>query len=293
MEILFKFRAISLKILVLLVTSWLMITGFSLNGNQVQVQAQSSTSFIRDPGQIPWFDDWETPALQPGEKGFLEFSIRNRYDERTLLSNNLTDVELTLGIYEFATLDDHKNVNNNFKNPPRIVKSIPVPGSPNEDLEGASEIITVEPDTGVKLFRFTWPSIPVNMTYYIKVQIETESGTPEGAYSIKTQLRFMHEGIENRTFVMRSLGYFSKAEWDYAKSTAPEDFTGNVNLTALNVDGIIPETSFSVKKHMPFWPFYICMTITVVLAIGAVVLYYMEEHGKFKSLKDWMDRKGL
>ena len=275
---------------VIIITVLVVITSCGVPSANVVVSGQNDTAFIEAPGEIPWFDNWDTPVIEPGDSGFLEFSVENRYNSN-FRPNDLTDVELTLSIYEYATLDENRKVNPDFDNQPELVESIPVENAPNAAFDGNRGIITVEPGTGVAQFRITWPVLRENSTYFIKIKITTEDTTPEGSYSVRTELKFMHAGIENRTFVMRSLGYFTREEYDFAKATATEDSPGDINISALGVDGIVPETSFTVRRPVPFWPFYILAALTVLFAVMAVVFYYMEEHGKFQGLKARLERR--
>ena len=281
---------ILMKYLAVVISLILVSALFSFNTNIQTVSAQNDHNFISEPGNIPYFGDWETPVLEPGEKGYLKFSLENRYDEQIYDSNNLTNIELTLGVYKHATLEDSNLVTNKFENAPEIFDGISKEHTGRMGINDTMGIITIEPDTGIKLFRFFWPILPQNITFDIELKISTDINTPEGTYFIKTNLTFNHAGINNRTFEMRSLGHYSKKDWETAKKTATEDYPSSINLTFLKLDGITPETSFSVRIPMPFWPFYVLAGITGFFAVLAMVFYYMEEHGKFPTLKAKLDK---
>lgn len=249
-------------------------------------------SFISKPSNIPFLTDWETPILEPGMEDELTFTIENRYDEGGIPSNDLIDVSLTLGIYKWATLEKSRAVNQDFDNAPEIVEGVSFEESYDERFNESHGMITIEPETGIVLFRFHWPLIKNDTIFNIEIVISTDSGTPEGTYFVKTELTFDHSGIDNESFVMRSMGHYSRDDWDHAKNTAPEDFPPAINLTYLELNGIIPETSFSVMHPLPFWPFYVFAGLTGLMALLAIVFYYMEEHGRFPNLKAKLDRFG-
>ena len=89
---------------------------------------------------------------------------------------------------------------------------------------------------------------------------------------------------------MKSRGYYTQAEWDIADLTAAPTDPGEINLTALDVDGIIPDTSFRVKEPIPFWPLALFIGLCVMFALLAGMFYMMDEQGKFPELKTKIDR---
>ncbi|UCH87970.1 MAG: hypothetical protein JSV49_06780 [Thermoplasmata archaeon] len=278
------------KIIAACVGVLVVLTFLNLPYGNSTVMAQSNYEFISEPGNVPLLRDFITPVIEPGDSGVLKFSLTNRYFESNYASNNLTDVELTLGIYECATLKESKRVDDSFESSPIIEKELSSESTSGPMPSGSMGIVTVEPETGIKLFRFFWPVLPENTTFNLELLITTGEDTPEGIYFIKTEMIFHHSGIENKSFKMRSKGYYTQTEWDIAKGNAPEDFTPGINLSYLEIDGIIPETSFSVKVSVPRWPLYILVGITSFFALIGIVFYYMEEHGKFPTFKAWLDR---
>jgi hypothetical protein len=62
---------------------------------------------------------------------------------------------------------------------------------------------------------------------------------------------------------------------------------GGINITYLGVDGILVDTSFSVKKPMPMWPLALLIGLTILFLALAVVFYLVEEekgHNKLKKV---------
>jgi hypothetical protein len=281
------------KLLTIAVSVVVVSTLLILPYGSYTVNAQAMPyDFISEPGKIPMMSNWKTPVIEPGETGVLMFSITNRYNEFNLDSNNITDVELTLGIYEYATLAENRRVDTDFDFMPEIEKEISIKSSGTESPPGTPGIITIEPETGIKLFKFQWPILPENTTYDLELQISSDDDTPQGVYFIKTELIFRHSGIENKSFIMRSKGFYSDEEWEHAKQTVHEDFVPGINLTSLGIDGIIPETSFTVDVPTPTWPMYPLVGLAVFFVFLAIIFYYMEEHDKFPNFKKKLDGFG-
>ena len=67
---------------------------------------------------------------------------------------------------------------------------------------------------------------------------------------------------------------------------------GRLNLDILDVDGIIPDTSFRIKDPIPIWPLYVFVGGAIFFVILAVVFYYMDEKGKFPGTKKKLDEMG-
>jgi hypothetical protein len=228
--------------------------------------------FISEPDKIPLMSNWRTPFMEPGETGVLMFSITNRYNKFNLDSNNITDVELTLAIYEYSTLKENRRVDTDFEFMPKIEEDISIKSSEADIPPETLGIITIEPETGIRLIKFQWPILPENTTYDIELLISSYDDTPEGIYFIKTELSFRHSGIENKSFIMRSKGFYTDEEWENAKQTAYEDFVAGINLTSLGIDGIIPETSFAVDVPITSRPVYFLIGLTVLFIFLAIII---------------------
>ena len=125
----------------------------------------------------------------------------------------------------------------------------------------------------------------------IELSIETDDETDMGVYSVRFKLEFNYDGEEK---VMKSKGYFGEDEWEYAtrEETASDNqyYQGNVNITYLDVDGILKETTFSVKKQKPYWTQYLLVSLSVFFAVLAVVFYLQEEYQSFPRLKKISDK---
>jgi hypothetical protein len=208
--------------------------------------------YISNPGNIPFLDNFDTPQLKPGERGGFDFSIENRYNY------DMTNVTLTAGIYAVASpyfYDEIRDV----RNPPKI-----------NDLG-------IETD-------FYLGTIENESTIWVNFTINSFSDTTQGTYFVRFQLTFAYN---NTDYKMQSRGYFSDSEWESAISNATDEDHGEVDLSILGVDGIIPDSSFKVQDPIPIWPLYVCIIpLAVMLAILAVLFYMQEQHNMFP----WLDQ---
>ena len=79
-------------------------------------------------------------------------------------------------------------------------------------------------------------------------------------------------------------------QWEEATTNVTDGAPGNINLESLGVDGIIPDSSFGVKKPIPKWPLYILTTLTLFFA-GLAVVSYLEEEGNYPELNKWLQKQ--
>ena len=202
------------------------------------------------PDRVPSMGDFHTPLISPGDAGEFSFNLTNRYE------HPIENATLTVGIYMYATLEEAKNITE--------VHHAPV------IIESSSSSITF-------FFRNIqpWNNITVAFT------ISTFSDTPQGTYFIRTMMNFSYLGEQ---YVMKSRGYFSKQDWDYATRPEARNETGGINLTYLGVDGILVDSSFTVKEPMPVWPLAVLVGITCLFGAAAVLLYIKEDPG-FREFK--------
>lgn len=222
--------------------------------------------YISSPSNIPLFDSYKTPTIQPGNKGTLSFTITNRYE------NAMTNITLTIEIYKWATLEEAKTINK-IKHPP-VIRSVNIANA---------RINTTSVEMHINM-------LPAGDNISISIHIKTLPDTPEGVYFVRTMLVFNCKNITNIT--MKSVGYFPRDLWDQATSEP-----GSLNLTLLNVSGIVPDTSFSVKDPHPLWQtvaLATLITLIIVFLALAVIFYMIEEQGKeFRIIKTIKERVSI
>ena len=133
---------------------------------------------------------------------------------------------------------------------------------------------------------FSIENIEVNQTVRLKFDINTNEDTKEGTYFVRFSMNFQFNATER---VLQSRGYWSMEEWTNATTNLSENYPGNINLDSLKVDGIIPDSSFGVKKPIPKWPLYILISLTVIFA-GLSVIFYLEEEETYPELNKWLQK---
>jgi len=208
--------------------------------------AVSAAEDVSAPNRIPDLADFHTPQIVPGSSGSYGFSVRNRYN------GTLENASLTIEIYKWATLEEAKDIGK-ISDPPRI-------------SEGVRQSYTAPPF-----------SLGPNQTASFQISIETSKQTPQGTYFVKQMMVFTYNGSN---LLMKSRGHFSNREWENATTDVNGSrAVGGINLTLLGVDGILPDSSFSVKEPIPLWPLALLIGLTVLFGALALVFYLMEEKG--------------
>jgi hypothetical protein len=211
----------------------------------INVGAQS-TEDISSPNKVPDMSYFRTSpdTINPGTNGKLNFTIMDRYPD------SMYNATLTVEVYKWATIEEAKNISK-VHHPPVIKEG--------QDQKYEYKVGTMATMIGIN----------------IQITLETKADTPEGTYFVRTMMTFEYG---NGTYVMKSRGYFTNAQWEAATDQLNlNQSIGGINITYLGVDGILVDTSFSVKKPMPMWPLALLIGLTVLFAVLAVVLYLVEE----------------
>jgi len=241
------------RIVVITVATMLLFSLLSLGYSQGQVTE------VSDPGKAnKILSDFSTPIIKPSEKGNLAMNLTNLY------WGDFEDIVFVAEIYGFATLDYEKNISN-VNNPP------------------------VFDSSGTTKSSFSLEVLPSNDSIRNEYTIKTSKNTPKGVYFLRFSIRFTYASTGNRS-VMRSKGYFTDSQWENATkrpTTSDEPYySGSINITDLGVNGIIPDSSFTVKTPIPRWPQYALGGLSAFFGILAVMLYMQEEYNSFPWLED-------
>jgi hypothetical protein len=194
----------------------------------------------------------------------------------------MTNISLLLEIYRYVTLEDSKSVRK-IDNGPKIVGG-------NDALREIRDQFTAE---------FYWALISPNQTVPVELSVKSSGESPEGTFFIRSYINFI---FNNTSFEMKSRGHFTNQEWEDAQPSATEDgvvyndtgeidkfIVGRLDLEALGVDGVIPDTSIRIKNPIPLWPFYLGVGGAILFLVLAFVFYLMDEKGKFPNAKKKLD----
>lgn len=208
-------------------------------------------SYVSSPAHVPNFDNFTTPVLEPGHSGKFNFTIENRYVAP------IKNCVLHITIYMWATEQGEKSIWR-VKNHPVIGESDNVNYTMNLGEIKPREIMPVE------------------------FHIKTFSGTPDGVYFVRFSLFFKYNGS---IYKMWSPGYFSREQWNKATENHTLDLEYLSEVLGQRVDGIIPDSSFSVKSSL-LWVLYVLIGITTLVGIAAFYTYLHEE-GKIGKKEEY------
>jgi hypothetical protein len=186
------------------------------------------------------------PSLSPGGSGSVDFSVSDP------LAGDLTGVVLTLGLYAF----------NGF--PGNATGGIPVAGAP---------VLTTATTSGAEA-NVSLGTIAPRNTATGSVGLATGSTTPSGTFAIRTAVTFSENGTAYR---LESRGWFSAAQWAYA-TELPNGSVG-LNVSRLNVSGVVPETALLVSSSDLAWGIFAVAAAGVIL-VGAGAWVYFRRASK-------------
>lgn len=231
------------------------------------LSAGIASADIADPGAPKYTNsimgDFVTPVIRPGEVAEMSFNVSSPYDGPNSTMVNST---LIVGIYWYATQETDEPVNEDFPDPPSI------------NGNGTEE--TVELGTMV-----------ANYTKRVNLSIETTEDTPHGSYFsqstyfIRFSLTFQFEG-NSTLVVLKSRGCFTESEWDSIVSfESDEPLVNRTYLKSLEVDGLLPDSSFGIKIPIPRWPLGLLIAGCVGLCSLALYYFVLDNPGKYPRLE--------
>ena len=230
--------------------------------------------YVSHPGNIPDFHNFSTPQLEPGQEGEFSLDIHNRYDD------SLENAVIVAEIYHRADIDESESLDEiPSKERPYIRETC---WSSGQD-ESENCIAT----TDSRKATFDIGTIEFNETISLEFEVRSKEDTKEGTYFVRFSMNFDYNSTAR---VMQSRGYWSMEQWEDATTNVTEGAPGNINLEVLEVDGIIPDSSFGIKKPIPLWPLYVLITLTILFA-GLSVVFYLEEEGTYPELNKWLQKQ--
>ena len=231
--------------------------------------------YVSHPAYIPQLHEFETAQMEPGGSGKFSFEMVNRYWEYG--GQDLENVTVTAEIYMRADSEGSEDIGQiPEKNRPYIYDSCIV-------FEEKEECVNLN---STQETSFEVDRLGPNETVRLSFSISTKREVYEGSYFVRFTVEFEHNETERK---MLSRGFWTQEQWEHA-TTGAEGYPGNINLTSLNVSGIVPDSSFGVRSPTPQWPLYAMIVMTVVFA-SLSILFYLEEQGKYPKLNKWLQQK--
>ena len=176
------------------------------------------------------------PTLSPGQSGTLDVTISDPVNE------TLSSVSLSFELYYW---DSAGGSNGTLAATDTWAPSISYDGGPASLGVGG----------------ITLNNLPRGSTRDIELTIAVPSGCPSASYLIRTAANLT---VSNGTvYRMLSRGYFSNAVWQSA--TVLPNGAPTLNLSRLNVSGILPETAVPVNSGTSQSWIWILLGISLVL----------------------------
>jgi hypothetical protein len=207
---------------------------------------------IEHPTKVPAFESFLSlgNGIEPGNTGTYGFTLRNRYN------GTMENVSLTVEVYRWATVEEARAVDQ-FALPPVFV------------------------ETGRLDVTRTLATLPPNATYPVTLEVRTAPPTPEGVYFTRHSVAFDYPNFTvpgNATprlahFTMKSRGFFTAEEFESINYTDLQS-----SLAALGVAGIVPDSSFSVKRPASIWPLVFVAGATAVTGGLSFAMYLADMH---------------
>src|SRR5207244_4099247 len=96
-------------------------------------------------------------------------------------------------------------------------------------------------------------------------------------------------GVELRRHP-RGSGELPAAELHGGPGPAPPTCRGNVTLTVLGVDGLLPDSALGVKEPIPRWPFYLLIGLAALFLVLAFLFWVEENPGSYPRVDAWWAR---
>lgn len=218
-------------------------------------------TYVSSPSTVPFFEFTSTPEIAHGESGVVSFKIDNRY------LYPIYDADIVMEIYEYATLNENKNISR-IDSPPKIVST--------NDISAQVPLGDIAKDSNV------------SVSFTIKVG----SDVPEGTYFLRFTMSFTYSttdpagsAADFQMYTMKSRGYFTDEAWNNATFDSTSGTLAKIDIDALGVDGIIPDSSFSVKDPIPVWPLILMIGLAVFFGAIAYIFYMSENYNKYQKFE--------
>jgi hypothetical protein len=229
--------------------------------------------YVSHPGNIPDFHNFSTPQLEPGQEGDFSLDVYNRYGIA------LDNVVIVAEIYHRADIDESESLDK--------ISSSELPYVRETCWTDQDKSENCVATTDSRKATFNIGTIEFNETISLEFEVMSREDTKEGTYFVRFSMNFDYNSTAR---VMQSRGYWSMEQWEDATTNVTEGSPGNINLEVLEVDGIIPDSSFGIKKPIPQWPLYVLITLTVLFA-GLSIVFYLEEEGTYPGLNKWLQKQ--
>jgi hypothetical protein len=190
-----------------------------------------------------WFVSNLTGAeLAPGGGGAISFTVGD-----PLAGVALSSTVLTLQVYAFNAF----------------------PGNATSPLTVAAPPVLVSSSGSGAVANVSLGTVAAGSVVAGSVEVQSSGTTPSGTFAVRTALRFVAGGAD---YLLESRGWFTDAQWSAA--TAGPGGSVDLNVSALGVSGVIPETSILVSSSNLSTAIYAVLGAGLVLVGLAAWLYF-------------------
>ncbi|MFZ0892272.1 MAG: hypothetical protein WB778_07290 [Thermoplasmata archaeon] len=172
------------------------------------------------------------PTLPPGTSGTISFVMENA------LTATVTSGIVNVSLYAFNAY------------PGNATARLPGDGETPTFSNGASSLSLVLPTPWAAAAR-----LPETLT------VQVPSAAPQGDFAFRISLFLVGNGT---AYLLESRGFFSNAAW--ANATTAPGGGATLNLSALGVSGVLPESAVLVRTNPFVVPLYVIFAIALVLA---------------------------
>jgi hypothetical protein len=180
--------------------------------------------------------------VAPGGGGTISFTVGNPYQNQSI-----TSVVLTLAIYAFNAY----------------------PGNATSTVATSSPPVLATPTAAGASVNLSFGTLVSSRTVAGSVAVETSSTTSSGTYAVRTAVHFVAGGLP---YVLESRGWFTASQW--ATATAGPGGSVTLNVSALGVSGVSPETSVLVSSSTLSTVLWVVLGASLFLIGAAAFLYF-------------------
>ena len=223
-------------------------------------------------------DVTEAPQLAPGDTGTFSFLFNSTY------TDPIYNVSLNVSVYEYATIDGSQRVDSGWSYPYPVINDT----SRGREWRWNAPIVA--------------PGSVTNLSFPVITSADSDlmphgSIFAQASYFLRFWLEFDGGTAANRThYTFASRGFFTDAQWTAATNASntnpcsPPWCRGNLNLTKLGVDGVLPDSAFGVLEPIPRWPFYLLIALAVFFLVLAFLYWVEENPGSYPRVEAWWAR---
>ena len=190
------------------------------------------------------------PSVGNQMTGTIDYSLADP------LPDALSGISLTFGIYAVVPLGSNQSLSN---------------------VSAGSMLLTYSTQAGGNV-TVTLPTLASGVRTSMSLGVVVSADAPSGTYAVRTLLTFSAGG---EAYVLKSRGWFSEALWEQA--TELPNGSATLNLTVLNVSGVLPETAVYVPAGAGLTTIVLGSLAVATVAVAGLAAYFYFRRGPGSS----------